>query len=86
MTFNDACEKAIAFTRAETMKSIRSAFETNEYYLFDIRCDGEVYCSPIGVNKKTGETIIYFPPDHSDDLKTAKKTEVPQKYKKDDAE
>ena len=81
MTIDKACSKAISFVHAQD-KSIVKAFESNRYFMFEIPYKDEVYCSPIAVNKETGETKVYFPLDNQNDMKTAVEIDVPMKYKR----
>lgn len=50
--------------------NIGSILDDGEFYIFCYREDVDI--SPIGVNKITGEIIMYFPPDHYEKFKKAR--------------
>ena len=57
----EAKKKAQEYIEDTDLK-IGDCMDDGEYFIFGFT--EEVDFSPIGVNKKTGEVIDYFPPDH----------------------
>lgn len=61
ISYEKAKEKAKDYAEKAGF-GIGGALDDGEFFIFEYSKDVDV--SPIGVNKKSGETLDYFPPDH----------------------
>lgn len=61
ISFEKAKEQAEAYAKVSGF-SIGEALDDGEFFIFSYNKNVDI--SPIGVNKETGETSDYFPPEH----------------------
>ncbi len=63
----EAYKTAKAEIESEHLHIAKEIYDDGEYFIFGYKEDIDI--DPVGVNKKTGELITYYPPDHPADAK-----------------